>query len=912
MNKPLLLAGAALASLSAPALAQDDPATAADAEVVDSNVIIVTAQGREQRLLDVPLAVSAVQAESLQNSGASDIRQLNQLAPSLLVSSTGSEANGSARIRGIGTVGDNPGLESSVAVFVDGVYRSRSGIGLNELGAVERIEVLRGPQGTLFGRNASAGLINVISAAPQFEHEGTAEASYGNYDYYRLGAGFTGPIGDSGFAYRIEGVYVNRDGFYEDTISGQDVNDRDRYFIRGQMLYEASPDLSFRLIGDYTRRDESCCAAVYATTDLEPSNAGLLTTQNPIIPVLLAVAGVDYATFFPSAGDPYDRNIAITPGRSYGGETEDWGASLQVDWDLGGARLTAITGYRQYDSFQESDTDYGLVDILYREGDDSFRREFATFSQEIRFQGEAFGGVLDWLVGGYYAHETLDLTDNLKFGSEYGRFAACRLIGSGGLAVFFDASQSGCISPTGRAVLSGVVPGVPSPFGPAGPAIVAGLDRLDTVRNVGDDNALYEQTSENFAFFTHNIISLTDTIDLTLGVRYTNESKDFAASFNNTNTICPAQQAALLPLLAIPGLTPVVGGLIGLACQGNSTAGLNSLNLSDSRSEDEFTGTAVLSWRPGDDWLVYASFSRGYKAGGFNLDRSALTSSVLFPLSSPSSGLDVGRLQFDQEEVDAFEIGVKYESRDVQLAAALFHQEFSNFQLNTFNGTVFLVQNINGCSADLGTSDEDLSAATGACAPEDVGPGVSSTGVEVEASVVPVDYLRLSAGITVADMSYANDLVGTDDGAPLDPALRLLPGNRLSNAPGLVVTGALTWTPPIGDTGLSGLFYVDTRVNSGYNTGSDQFPQKFQDGFALVNARIGLRGRDNVWAVEAWAQNLFDQGYTQVAFNTPFQAGPGVGAHPNFPAADYPGGTQVFSAFLAEPRTYGLTVRTRF
>ncbi|MBL4858941.1 MAG: Plug domain-containing protein, partial [Erythrobacter sp.] len=119
-------------------------------------VIVVTAQGREQVLADVPVAISAVSSETLENSGTSDIRELNQVAPSLLVSSTGNEANGSARIRGIGTVGDNPGLESSVAVFVDGVYRSRSGNALSELGPLDRIEILRGPQGTLGGRNASA------------------------------------------------------------------------------------------------------------------------------------------------------------------------------------------------------------------------------------------------------------------------------------------------------------------------------------------------------------------------------------------------------------------------------------------------------------------------------------------------------------------------------------------------------------------------------------------------------------------------------------------------------------------------------------------------------------------------------------------------------------------------------------
>src|SRR5690606_35029190 len=164
------------------AVVADAPQTATDAG--DTNDIIVTATRRASPLSDVPIAVSAVTAQSLQNSGASDIRQLNQLAPSLLVSSSGSEANGSARIRGIGTVGDNPGLESSVAVFIDGVYRSRTGAGLTELGEIERVEVLRGPQGTLFGRNASAGLLNVVTKSPSFNFGASGEVTYGNYDYW--------------------------------------------------------------------------------------------------------------------------------------------------------------------------------------------------------------------------------------------------------------------------------------------------------------------------------------------------------------------------------------------------------------------------------------------------------------------------------------------------------------------------------------------------------------------------------------------------------------------------------------------------------------------------------------------------------------------------------------------------------
>ena len=150
-------------------------------------------------------------------------------------------------------------------------------------------------------------------------------------------------------------------------------------------------------------------------------------------------------------------------------------------------------------------------------------------------------------------------------------------------------------------------------------------------------------------------------------------------------------------------------------------------------------------------------------------------------------------------------------------------------------------------------------------------------------------------GLTYTDTSYENDLVGRDNGTALDPALRLLPGDNLSNAPKVTATASLSYTPPLGNSGLSGLFYVNARTTGDYNTGSDLLYGKEQDGFTLVNARIGVRGPDDAWAIEGWAQNLFNVDYSQVAFNTPFVAS-----------------QQTYSAFLAEPRTYGITVRGRF
>src|SRR5688500_10007868 len=377
MPKTFWLLSAGLAAIATPAYAQDDtttpdepPTTPSPTEqaAVDDTAqaegqnIVVTAQGRRQILQDVPLAVSAVGGQQLQNSGASDIRQLNQLAPSLLVSSTGNEGNGSARIRGIGTVGDNPGLESSVAVFIDGVYRSRSGIGLNELGEVERIEVARGPQGTLFGRNASAGLIHVITRRPEYEFGGYAELSYGNYDYIRAAGAVTGGFSEN-LAGRIDAVYVRRDGFYDviNAANGteSDVNDRNRIFVRGQLLFEPMDTLSFRLIGDYSTRDESCCGAVYVETretfDPTPGAPGdfaYADRENRIITILRRMGGI-----FPSVGDPYNRLLAVSPGRTYVIDTTDWGVSAQVDYDFGGATLTSISAYRNYSSEGAGDLD---------------------------------------------------------------------------------------------------------------------------------------------------------------------------------------------------------------------------------------------------------------------------------------------------------------------------------------------------------------------------------------------------------------------------------------------------------------------------------------------------------------------------------------------------------------------------
>jgi iron complex outermembrane receptor protein len=900
MSKAAWLFSTAILGIASPLWAQtaDQPGSAvATSASVGQDEIIVTATRRSEALSDVPLAVSAISAETLARSGVSDIRQLNQLSPSLLVSSSQSEANGAAaRIRGIGTVGDNPGLESSVGMFVDGVYRSRTGSGLSELGAIDRIEVLRGPQGTLFGRNTSAGLIHVITARPSFEESGTAELSYGNYEYWRAAIGLTGPLSATS-AYRLDGVYVKRDGFLTDVVSGRRVNDRSRWLIRPQYLFEPSDALSVRLIGDYAKRDEECCGATYL-----PARDVTLGPDGMPVSGPSSIAGLIRSLSRRADAvndDTYARRITITPGRSYRSDVRDWGVSGEINLKLDSATLTSITAYRKWRYIRGQDADFTPLDLLARPDDGSYRQSFATFTQELRLQGETFGGRLDWLVGAYYADEQLDLSENLRFGADYGKFYTCLVAGGLGFGSP-NPLDPACLNANARTALTR--------SGPGGGALIDAFNRLAAIDGSTFGVDRFSQSSRNWALFTHNVFDVTDRLSVTLGARYTNERKALDADLNGSASATAACSALIgrAALLAGSPLARAANTLAGFACV--PLAPITSADLTDEKREDQITGTAIVSYKPSDQLLAYASYSKGYKAGGYNLDRSQLG-----PAVRAGRAPEAAMLRFAPEKVDAFEVGFKYDGRAVDLNVAGFYQRFDNFQLNAFTGTTFEVVNIGGCSALEGGSaaDSDNSGLTGACAGKQQA-GVVSKGVEIELFARPLAHVSTNLGFTYADTRFSDELTNAN-GRPLTEGLFQLPGQRISNSPRYTLTGSAGWTPPLGSSGLSGLLYADFRYQSRMNTGSDLDVEKVQPGFVVVNARAGVRGPEGAWAIEFWAQNLFDQDYLQVAFDAPLQPG---GTFNTIGGAQrgYQTGAvnQLFTSFLAEPRTFGVTVRTRF
>jgi hypothetical protein len=231
--------------------------------------------------------------------------------------------------------------------------------------------------------------------------------------------GATGGLTES-LAARIDGIWMQRDGFLDDVIGGGDYNDRNRYMVRGQLLYQPNDDLSVRLIADYAKRNEQCCAAVYQPTRDFRGGLSLPST----------IAFIERGLGGTILDDPYDRKIALTPGRSYNSDVQDYGVSLEGTYDFGAAELTSITAYRFNDYERGQDADFNDLDILFRDGSGGSANTFKTFTQELRLQGELWGGRLDWLVGGYFAHENLKVKDNLAYGSDYERFANCLVANS--------------------------------------------------------------------------------------------------------------------------------------------------------------------------------------------------------------------------------------------------------------------------------------------------------------------------------------------------------------------------------------------------------------------------------------------------------------------------------------------------
>lgn len=600
--------------------------------------IIVTAQKREQSAQDVPIAISAFGQDFIDEAGVDDVFELQFFVPGLTVYNNQSAAQTNFNIRGVGTAGNSLSLESSVGIYVDGVYRSRQSSGIGDLVDLERVEVLKGPQGTLFGKNTASGAVQFLTAKPNLDaFEGTLELQAGNEDYRNVKGAISIPVVEGRSAFRFSGGWTERDGYVRNVATGTDLNERDRYNLRGQFLFDNGNDLSVRVIADYSELDEQCCAASNIFDGPGDTTAAFLAAGGAIPPTgnlpgasfILPLDLVAQLTGFVGspvvlANDFDDRRVSqdIDPFA----EVEESGLSVEVNWDLNETTtFTSITAYRSYESDDFVDADFNALDILSASGGTT---DQDTFSQEFRLNG-IWGDRLTYVAGLYYFDQELERETTLRLGS------VANLLLTGGLPT------SALVGGAGVCPLIGISDDVCN-----GPAFPGGE---------GSDNfSTQDQTS--WAVFAQADYQLTDDLTLTLGLRYLDEEKDLNVRF--TETI----------------FTPIFNAFTPLAP--------NVPDVPDVTFDDtEVTGTAKLSYYWNDDTMTYISYGRGYKSGGTNIDRI-----------SPATGAP---LLFDPETSDSIEMGLKTQFLDkrVRLNLAVHQTDFDDFQANTFVGTGFVLQN---------------------------------------------------------------------------------------------------------------------------------------------------------------------------------------------------------------------------
>ncbi|MDB5421236.1 MAG: hypothetical protein JWR59_1183 [Brevundimonas sp.] len=463
---------------AAPALAQTSPADHPAAGASQLDEIVVTARRREERAQDVPIALTVIGGEQLDKSNTYNVGQLTQQAPSVQVLSS-NPRNTAITIRGIGASYGlaNDGLEQGVGIYVDQVYYGRPATATLDFVDLQQIEILRGPQGTLFGKNTTAGALNITTRDASFTPGGTAEISVGDLGFLQAKASITGPLVGDTLAGRLSVVSTRRDGTLNNVRVGRDQNDQHSFAVRGQLLWTPTEKLTVRAYGDWNRQLLECCTQVYVRVGQ--------TQRTALQQYAALVAGRPGA--LPPSTNPYDRLVDVDGDI----QADQWqaGGSVIVDYDLGNLLFTSISAYREWDWEPANDRDYTGLDIIPRNNNPSHQDQT---SQEFRLSSKG-NNRIDWVTGLYYFNQTVS-TNGI---TQYGKDASYWLLG--------------CVA-------NPLQPTLCSPNAALPDALLNGY----TAVNVSS----IETTSyAAFGQFTWNV---TDRLKITPGLRYTAEEKDGA------------------------------------------------------------------------------------------------------------------------------------------------------------------------------------------------------------------------------------------------------------------------------------------------------------------------------------------------------------------------------------------------
>ena len=859
-----LMSGAAALAFAMPAAAhaQDtaDDDTSVEDEFSGAPVIVVTATKREQTLQETPISVSVTTGETLENAQIRDVLDLQTVTPSLRVSQLQTSSASTFIIRGFGNGDNNFGIEPSVGVFIDGVFRSRSAAALSDLSNVQRIEVLNGPQSTLFGKNASAGVISVITREPQFTFGGSVEASYGNFNAIVLKGDVTGPLTDN-IAFSIDGSYNKRDGYATIVNLDEEQNNRDRWATRAQLLFEPTPDLRIRAIADYSEIDEICCQVA-------------TLVSGPVTGAINAVGGQLSTDFF-----GYEAFLNFVPTN----EVKNYGGSIQADWNTGPISVTSITSYRELENFFLSDIDYTSADIATETRDQAVE----TFTQELRIASD-FDGPINFLLGGFYFDEKINQDSAIPNGSQ--------------IRNVFELLAGG--NPVD------VLTGAPSVFN--GVEAALGLPQESIFLTPLLTSETFSMDNTSWSIFGTVDFEPVDGLVFTAGFNYTDDKKDFALSQTSFDplgqvnlvdafivggiaqalmvTPGSVDAATIAGFASNPATAPIFQAITAAAIDPaqNPLLALQAFQfqppflaipnaVEDGKTrDDKLTYLFRASYEVTPEVNVYASYATGFKASSVNLSRDSRPlntdftagpggSTILAP-SSPilNAGLAVPNLVSGSrfagpEEAEVYEIGLKASIEGVNFNLALFDQSIEGFQSFAFTGTGFALRNAGKQSV---------------------------RGFEMDVNIRPTDGLVLTFAATHLDPLF-DDFPGS--------VLGDLTGVRPAGIPAWAIATSATYTHEFGLSGNRLITRVDynhesdTPINNGLPTFG---PNNFTREVNLVNASMTF-AMENGIEVGIWGRNLFDDQYILTIFDGVAQAG-------------------TVSGYPSAPRTYGGVVRFKF
>ncbi|MGB3753275.1 MAG: TonB-dependent receptor [Parerythrobacter sp.] len=710
---------ALFATSAVPAFAQ----SVADAETqprADNQLdeIVITAERRESDLQSTPIAVSVLTGDQLQSSGVGVVNDLAATVPNL-TSTTGPQGSSDANffVRGVGQfdfiITNDPG----VGVYVDGVYLGRTVGAMLDSGDIARVEVLRGPQGTLFGRNTLGGAISVISRQPDLtEFSVNASGTYGSRDRIEASVGVNAPVADTA-AVRVSGFYREQDGFAPNVVTGELFGATERYGGRAQLRFEPTDTLRIDLSADYS-----------------------LDKSNPAPSVLRAIVP---APFFPPAAlndvqDP-DNFYNVFASNSPEARNETYGFSGTVTLDLGAATLKSITAYRELDGFSTADPD-GTRFKLY---DQDVTTRQNQFSQELQLTGEAFGDSLTYLLGGYFfkedAQQVLDLCFAPISSPAAAPFQACNFWSQGN-----------------------------------------------------------DQETESYAVFGQARYNLLDALSVTLGGRYTWDRKDIVSN----------QFFDFRPQGVGPGA--VFGFGLPPALLGQQIVLPIVTDLPARVDFEKFTPKVGIEYEANDDLLVFASYSKGFRSGGFN-------GRLIAPQPTVPS--------YDPDTNDTYELGFKADliDRSLRVNATAFYSKYKDIQQTIADPAVqFRVAN--------------------------AGDAVLK-GFELELSALPMAGLRFDAAVGYTDSEFEN----------VPATVGPINGNRLPFSPEWTVSVAAEYAIDLAFGTLTPR--VDYRQQSEVFFTAFNLPFERQDDYGILNARVTFADVGERFTIAGYAQNLTDTEY---------------------------------------------------